>query len=123
MTRLLGLTLGVLCLSSLSASAHHSLAAYDRSVTKTVEGVVREFEWANPHAKLVVMVPATDGTTKRWYFEGGGIRRLSDRGFKQEAIVLGEKIMVAYNPMRDGSAGGFFLGVKTADGKTYGQMR
>ena len=123
MTRLLALALGALCLSSLSASAHHSLAAYDRSVTKTVEGVVREFEWANPHAKLVVMVPATDGTTKRWYFEGGGIRRLVDRGFKQEAIVLGEKIMVAYNPMRDGSAGGFFLGVKTPDGKTYGAMR
>jgi len=123
MTRSLTLALAAVCLSSLSASAHHSLAAYNRSVTKTVEGIVREFEWANPHVQMIVMVPQPDGSSKRWYFEGGGIRRLSDRGFKQEAIVLGQPVMVAYNPMRDGSPGGFFVGVKTADGKTYGQMR
>ena len=123
MRYVLALTLGAVCLSSLQAVAHHSLSIYDRSVSKTIEGTVREFEWTNPHAKLILMVPATDGTTKRWYFEGGGVRRLSDRGFKQDAIVLGEKIMVAYNPMRDGSSSGFFIGIKTADGKTYGSMR
>ena len=121
--RRIGLVLCATCLGSISAFAHHSLSVYERSVSKTVEGTVREFEWINPHAKLVLVVMAADGTTKRWNFEGGGVRRLSSRGFVQDAIVLGQKLIVAYNPMRDGSAGGFFLGVRTEDGKTYGTMR
>jgi len=118
-----GLVLCAICLVSLPAFAHHSLSVYDRTVSKTIEGTVREFEWTNPHAKLVLVVMAADGTTKRWNFEGGGVRRLSGRGFVQDAIVLGQKLIVAYNPMRDGSSGGFFVGVRTADGKSYGTMR
>jgi hypothetical protein len=76
-----------------------------------------------PAPKLVLVVMAADGTTKRWNFEGGGVRRLSGRGFVQDAIVLGQKLIVSYNPMRDGSSGGFFVGVRTADGKSYGTMR
>src|SRR5215510_3950823 len=107
MKRLFALALSAVSLSALPAFAHHSLAAYNRGTTKTVAGTVREFEWTNPHAKLVIMVMANDGTSKRWNFEGGSIRRLVDRGFVQDGIVLGQKLIVSYNPMRDGSPGGF----------------
>jgi len=123
MKRLLALSVCGISLSAVPAFAHHSLAAYNRSTTKTVAGTVREFEWTNPHAKLVLVVMGNDGTSKRWNFEGGSIRRLVDRGFAQDAIILGQKLIVSYNPMRDGSAGGFFLGVRTEDGKTYGTVR
>ena len=122
MTRRIGLALCAMCVGSVPSFAHHSLAAYDRAVSKTIEGTVREFEWTNPHAKLVLVVMAADGSTQRWNFEGGSIGRLVGRGFVQDAIVLGEKLIVAYNPKRDRSNGGFFLGVRTADGKSYGTM-
>ncbi len=123
MIRRTSFVLCAMCLGSIPAFAHHSLAAYDRTVSKTIEGTVREFEWTNPHAKLVLVVMDADGTTKRWNFEGGSIGRLVGRGFVQDAIVLGQKLIVSYNPKRDRTNGGFFLGVRTADGKTYGAMR
>ena len=109
-----------LVIGALPASAHHSLTAYNRSQAKTVEGVVKEFRFANPHARLILLVAAQDGTMKEWDFEGGGIRRLQDRGLTAKTIASGDRITVTYNPMRSGSSGGFFVGLTTADGKTYG---
>jgi hypothetical protein len=43
------------------ALAHHSFAMFDAEKTVTVKGVVREFEWVNPHSWLRVTLqgPAT----------------------------------------------------------------
>jgi hypothetical protein len=125
MRRLIGLAhcsvlMCSLVMGSLPASAHHSLTAYNRSQSRTVEGVVKEFRFANPHARLILLVAAKDGTMKEWDFEGGGVRRLQDRGVSAKTIASGEKITVSYNPMRSGAPGGFFVGITTADGKTYG---
>ena len=116
----------VLCfllLGAVPASAHHALTAYDRNQSKAVEGVVKEFRFVNPHARLLLMVQAADGSMKMWDFEGGGVRRLQSRGLTANTITAGEKITVSYNPMRDGSAGGFILGLTTADGKNYATRR
>jgi len=119
MKRLIALALCSACLGSIPASAHHSLAANNRSTYKTVEGTVKTFEWTNPHAKLSVVVPGPGGTVTQWDFEGGSIGRLMGGGFKRDAVAPGDKVTVAYNPKRDGAVGGFFLAVTTADGTTY----
>lgn len=111
--------LGALVVGSLPAAAHHSLSIYDRGQSKTVEGVVKEFRFANPHARIILLVAARDGSMKEWDFEGGGVRRLTERGISVNTIGKGDKIAVSYNPMRDGSARGLFVGFTTADGKTY----
>jgi Family of unknown function (DUF6152) len=120
MRRTIGLVLCSVLLGSLPASAHHALTAYNRNQSKTVEGVVKEFRFANPHARLILVVPGQDGTMKEWDFEGGGVRRLQNRGLTAGTIAAGDKITVSYNPMRSGAPGGFFVGLTTADGKTYG---
>ena len=120
MRRVIGLVLCSVLLGSLPVSAHHSLSAYNRNQSKTVEGVVKEFRFANPHARLILLVAAADGTMKEWDFEGGGVRRLQGRGVTANTIAAGDKITVSYNPMRSGSPGGFFVGLTTPDGKTYG---
>jgi hypothetical protein len=56
---------------------------------------------------------------KEWDFEGGGVRRLTERGITVNTIAKGDKISVSYNPMRDGSARGLFVGFTTPDGKNY----
>ena len=116
----------VLCslfLGSPPVSAHHALTAYDRNQSKSVEGVVKEFRFVNPHARLLLLVQGSDGSMKEWDFEGGGVRRLQSRGLTADTISKGDKITVSYNPMRNGSTGGFFLGFITADGKTYATRR
>ena len=123
MIRLITLIFCSVFLGSIAASAHHALTAYNRGTSKTVEGVVKEFRFANPHARLILLVADANGAMNEWDFEGGGIRRLTERGFTASTIAKGDKITVAYNPMRDGSTGGFFLGVTTPAGKFYGTQQ
>ena len=109
MTRLIGLDSVFHLVGLAPAAAHHSLSIYDRNQSKTVEGVVKEFRFANPHARILLLVAAEDGTMKEWDFEGGGVRRLTERGISVNTIAKGDKITVSYNPMRDGSARGLFV--------------
>ena len=37
-----------------SALAHHSFAAYDQAVTKSVIGTLKEFNWNAPHSEITV---------------------------------------------------------------------
>jgi hypothetical protein len=119
MKGLLAIAVICVCLAPISASAHHSLAAYTMSSYKTVDGTVKSFEWTNPHAKLTLVVADANGRTINWNFEGGSIGRLTSGGFIKDAILPGDKIKVAYNPRRDNGIGGFFIAVTTAEGTTY----
>ncbi len=104
---------------ALPASAHHSLAAYNMGTYKTVEGTVKSWQWMNPHAKLSLVVVNDAGRSTQFEFEGGSIGRLTNGGFIKDAFGAGDKIKVAYNPRRDGSAAGFFIAVTTMDGRTF----
>ena len=63
-----GLFLIALCMAG-SAWAHHNAAGIDRTKTVTVEGTVKQFKWANPHAWLEVEVPNPKGGSDLWNFE------------------------------------------------------
>lgn len=124
MKRSITLGLGLVVLAGVvPASAHHSLSHYDRGRYVTIEGTVKEFMWTNPHARIILVVAGQGGAVKEWDFEGGSINRLSNGGFNRGVIAKGDKIKVAYNPLRDGAAGGFFLAVTATDGKLYGAER
>ena len=105
------------------ACAHHSLAPFNRSVSRTIKGTVKSFNWSNPHVRLVVVVEDGSGAAKVWDFEGGSVNRLANSGFNRSTVSPGDKVSVIYNPKRDGSIGGFFVGVKTPSGKTYNLER
>jgi len=45
--------------------AHHSIAMYDKTRTITLNGVVKRYEWANPHVYLTI-VETTPGGTVDW---------------------------------------------------------
>ena len=123
MKRAIAIALCSICLGAVPALAHHSLSVYTMSTYRTVEGTVKNFEWTNPHARMVLMVPGGNGTATEWSFEGGGVGRLVNSGFTKDTINPGDKITVAYSPLRDGKTGGFFIAVTTADGKLYATDR
>ena len=121
--RLIVLILPLVCCAADPAGAHHSFAAYVRTVSRTIEGSVKEFSWSNPHVKLVIMAEGPDGVAKPWSFEGGSVNRLALNGFTRGMIAPGDKVTVSYNPRRDRGAGGFFFGIKSPNGKTYSTER
>ena len=107
------------CLA-VSAFAHHSAAGIDRNKTVTVEGVVKEFKWGNPHSWLDVEVPNAKGGSDVWSFEMNPPAYLVRNGWKSNSVKAGDKIKVSGHPFMNGDPGGIFMSVTLSTGQTLG---
>ena len=103
-TRLLIASVFGLSLSALyHAEAHHAFAAnYDMDNVGTVEGVVEEVVWANPHVHYYLLVTLEDGTTELWDGEAANLSLLAARGWDRNTIRVGDAIRVTGAIGRDG---------------------
>ena len=121
-TRTLSRRIGVLVVSASIftgvAQAHHSYAMFDSTRTSTVTGTVAKLEWKNPHAFVWVYVPSPDkaGTYNLWGFENGSPSVLQGHGWKRDSLKAGDKIVVQYWPLKDGSIGGHCEKITLPDG-------
>src|SRR5262245_53831872 len=103
-----------------SALAHHSAAMFDNTKVKELSGTIKEFQWKNPHVWIQINVQNAAGAKEEWSVEGGGPNSLSRQGWRPTTFKPGDNVSIKVNPMKDGSAGGQFVGAKLADGKTIG---
>jgi len=103
-TRLLTTILFSLSLSCIQpAAAHHAFAAnYDMDNVGTVEGVVEEVVWANPHVHYYIQVTGEDGITELWDGEAANLSILASRGWERNTIRVGDAIRVTGALGRDG---------------------
>jgi hypothetical protein len=104
------------------ALAHHSFAMFDREREVVLTGVVKEFQWTNPHTWLQLNVAGPQGATTEWSIEGLSTGTLSRQGWKPRSFKPGDRVTVKIYPMKDGSAGGSFIGATLPDGSTLGKM-
>jgi len=105
----------VLCLPAFSgpAVAHHSFAMFDQTkITKLKNVTVVRFEWTNQHVFVVVQ---SGGTT--YTLEGSSPAQLKRTGWKFNMLQAGERIDVAFNPLRSGKPGGSLKLVTLSDGR------
>ena len=73
MSKRLAAALGSLAVLVAAPSfAHHSTVMFDEDKEVTVTGVVKEFQFTNPHSWLLVDVTNDDGTVTTWGFEAEG---------------------------------------------------
>lgn len=85
------------------AAAHHAFAAnYEMDNVGTVEGIVDEVFWANPHAHYYIQVTKEDGTTELWDGEAANLSLLAARGWNRNTIRVGDAIRVTGALGRDG---------------------
>jgi len=90
----------------LPASAHHSFSMFDMERKVTIEGVVVDVQWTNPHVWVEVDVPGPDGQTERWGVEFTSRVHLTRRGFTSTTVNPGDAVTFVVSPYRDGRPGG-----------------
>ncbi|MDE0754946.1 MAG: DUF6152 family protein [Woeseiaceae bacterium] len=101
--------------------AHHSSAMFDKAEIRDVTATVREFQWTNPHIWIQIVLATDEGNESEWSIEGLGPNSLFRNGWRPNSFKAGDVVQIRFNPMRDGSNAGGFIGAKFADGRTIGR--
>jgi hypothetical protein len=107
-------------LTASSALAHHSFAMFDQSKAVTVQGIVKEFRWTNPHVFIQLLIKNDAGGEDEWSIEMTSPEHLSRVGWKPVTVKPGDKITLVIHPMRDGSMGGQYVSGSGPDGPFAG---
>ena len=84
-------------------SAHHSRAMYDTDVLISVEGVVTDVQWKNPHMWITLDVPGANGAVESWGFEGSGSAAMVASGISPQILKVGNRVKIIAHPGRDKS--------------------
>jgi hypothetical protein len=101
------------------AFAHHSAAQFDLTIRDNlVAGIVKVFEPTNPHTRIVLEVTDDKGT-RDIEFEGHSRNNYYRSGLRPGMVKVGDKVTLVAAPMRDGSDGGYVLGVILEDGTRF----
>jgi hypothetical protein len=100
-------------------SAHHSRTGIYETNDKaiTMEGVVAEWQWRNPHVFLVVDTVKADGTKVQWTGELSSTNSMTSEGMSRTSLKPGDKITFSVVPARSGAPQGLLVKVIMADGK------
>ena len=99
----LTLAIATLLVLSSPAQAHHGAAAYDLVTTKTLDGVVTNFKWANPHALIEFDIRDAAGELQHWTAETAGLTILVRAGWSKSVLDAGTRITISGHPARNGT--------------------
>jgi len=100
--------------------AHHSNVAFEVTKVITISGVVKAFQWRNPHTWVVLEVDDGKGGKAEWAVEGRAPGVLLRAGWTKNSLQPGEMITVDFSPAKDGSKTGLVARVTKADGTILG---
>jgi hypothetical protein len=102
-----------------AVEAHHSGTMFDETKEITVEGVVKEFQYTNPHSWLLVDVTDQDGKVTTWGFEAEGPTTLMMRKIRRGDLTPGAKVTITGHPMKDGRPAAAWTKAVRADGTAF----
>jgi hypothetical protein len=86
---------------AVTADAHHSIAGmYDQSRRVTLDGVIAQYQFVNPHP-FVVVDATVNGTTQSWKAELDNRWELQNVGMTPTTFNVGDRVVVSGSPGRD----------------------
>lgn len=110
--RRVALLAGIMAGAAVLALAHHSYSAFDMTGEKTLTGVVKKFDYTNPHSWIWLDVKNDQGGVDTWGIEGMSPNYLSRRGWNRNTLKPGDKVTITFHPSREGLGGSFISGKK-----------
>ena len=103
--------------------AHHSGAMFDEKKSVTLTGVVKEFQYTNPHSWLLVDVKDASGKVTTWGFEAEGPSTLLRARIRKSDFPAGTQVRITGHPMRDGRpAAAWTKAVRLSDNKEFNPL-
>ena len=108
--------LGMLFLTS-PISAHHSTAMYDNEHPVTITGLVKKFDWTNPHAFVYVEVKDEKGAIVQWEVEMMSLNHLRGYGWTAKTVKPGDTISCTGSPAKSGAPSMIANRMKLGDGR------
>ncbi len=104
------------------AGAHHSFAVFFNTDSQLVKitGVVRDFQFRNPHGVITLDVPKGKGEIV-WRAETNSPSVLRRRGWTPESLHVGDQVTLEGWPARDGTRYIRLRSARLADGRPVGQ--
>lgn len=103
------------------AEAHHAIGAdFDPTTYITVEALVKEFRFVNPHPYVTVDVNHDDGQTVEWRLLLDDRWELVEDGFSRSTLQPGDELVVTGMPSRRQSEHLYVRSIeRPADGFLY----
>ena len=92
---------------------------FEEEAEITLEGVVKEFQYTNPHSWLLVDVTDEDGRITTWGFEAEGPSTLMRRGIRVGDLMPGTRVTISGHPMRDGRPAAAWTRAVREDGVVF----
>ena len=103
-----------------AAHAHHGFGNFDPSADLfTLEGVVTDIEFINPHSWVYLTVTGKDGNPEYWRCELRAATVLTRSGWSTDMFVDGETIAITGLPDRSDSRSCYLSNVTFADGRSF----
>jgi hypothetical protein len=113
----LGLASGATLAVTATASAHHSFSMFDTQHPVQVVGIVKSWQFTNPHSWLQLVV-LKGGQPILYSVECGTPVMLIRRGWSNSSFNAGDKVTVVVNPLKSGANGGSLVKAVIANGQT-----
>ena len=101
--------------------AHHGAALYDTSKRITVQAVVTDWLWANPHCLLEFDVKDDKGKTVHWNAEVSNPQDMTNQGWSRKMFKSGDEVTLTLVPAKNGQPIGRIVEV-ILNGKKYTGM-
>jgi len=112
----------VLAMAGNAALAHHSVGGeFDVRKIVTLNGVVSDVEWANPHIYIHVDVKEASGAVTTWRLESVPVAMMRKAGLTKVLLLgNGQNATIEAYLARDGTPHlGYLVNVTYADGHHY----
>ena len=121
--RVTGIVLALVTGLMPTATAHHSIAGmYDKDRRVTIEGVVREYRFVNPHPFVIVEVQ-NGGASVAWQLELDNRHELVDVGMTAGTFRPGDRLVVTGSPARSQASSMYVWQLdRPVDGFRYEQI-
>ena len=102
-------------------SAHHSFSvAFDLQRPVSIEGVVTEVKWENPHSWIFVELKKPDGATEIWRFESQPPNTLRRTGVTAAMLKAGVTVTVkGYGALDKASTAAAASSITFANGESF----